>query len=113
MLMVLFSAVIGRHLSNILIFRYVIKHPEEISGETSMSHKMILKMSQYYVLLVLCPFMVIAVFVRNPFVLGGLSGLLLLWPIHSTWLRKHKRHLKKQSDSSRAAELNAQKNEPV
>ncbi|MHC4461098.1 MAG: hypothetical protein ACYS6W_04230 [Planctomycetota bacterium] len=104
LLMVLFSALIGRHLSNILIFRYVIKHPEGISGETLLSQKMLLKMSQYNVLLALCPFIVVALCVRIPFILGSLSGLLLFWAIHWIWLRRHKRQLEKQIDCSRAVE---------
>ena len=113
MLIVLFSALIGRHLSNILIFRYVIKHPEEISGETHLGQKMLLKMSQYHILLALCPFIVVALYVQAPFVLGGLSGLLLLWAIHRTWLSKYKRQLEKQGDSSRPVEPTAQNNQTV
>lgn len=113
MLIVLFSTIIGRHLSNILIFRYVVKHPEEMSGEVHLGQKMVLKMSQYHVLLALCPFIVVALYVQAPFVLGGLSGLLLFWAIHWSWLSKYKRQLEKQGDYSRPVEPTAQNNRPA
>lgn len=90
-----FSAIIGRHFSNILIFRHAIKHPEEISGQTQLSHKMVSKISQYQILLALCPFAAIALFVQTPFVLGGFCGILNYFVLHSIWLGMYKRRLKK------------------
>src|SRR5262249_53832041 len=41
----LFGAIIGRHLSNILIFKQMARSPNEVSGQIKMSHGMALSIS--------------------------------------------------------------------
>src|SRR5690349_15969627 len=43
----LFGMIIGRHLCNLLLFKYVSTHPDEISGKVHMNHQLVLKTSQF------------------------------------------------------------------
>lgn len=89
-LLVLFASVLGRHVSNILIFRSVLRNPDGISGRAEITHGMMLSWSMYQHAALLLPLVLITVFVPHPFVLGGFAGALILIPIHLSWIRKHR-----------------------
>lgn len=85
-----FAAVIGRHLSNLLTFRYVARKPDEITGAMTISHPMLLSIAMYQYLVVVVPIVIIAVFSPNPFVLGALAGAMLMLAVHVGWARQPK-----------------------
>ena len=70
-LLAVLGMVIGRHLSNLMIFRHVIRKPEEISGQVTMSHALLLWVSLYQYLTILVPLALIAIFSPSPFVIGA------------------------------------------
>ncbi len=88
---IFFSAVVGRHLSNILIFRYLSRHPNEISGQVKMSHAMRLSISMYQYMVIIVPMSLLAVLCPSPFVVGGFIGVIMLFLAHYDWLRQHKK----------------------
>ena len=90
-LFTVFAAVIGRHLSNLLTFRAVMRKPNEVSGEVTVSHSMLLSIAMYQYLVVVVPIVIIAVFSPNPFVLGALGGAILMLSVHLGWARQHRK----------------------
>ena len=93
-LLVLFASVLGRHVSNILVFRSVLRDPGGISGHVDIQHGLMLSWSLYQYFAVLLPLALVAAFVPHPFVLGGLAGALMLVLTHYGWLRKHRKKTK-------------------
>jgi len=99
-LFVLFGMIIGRHLSNLLIFRYLDRHPQDIAGEITMAHALMLTISSCQNLVVAVPMVLLAIFSPTPFVLGGLVGTLLLFVIHFKWIRKHRKQREKSGGTN-------------
>jgi len=96
-LFVSFSIVVGRHLSNILMFRYLIRRPNEISGQVTTTHSLMLWWSMYQYLAALVPIAIIALFAPSPFAIGALIGAALIFVVHLNWIRKYKKKLKKSN----------------
>ena len=101
-LFVLFGMIIGRHLSNLLLFRYLDRHPQDIAGQITMAHALMLTISTYQYLVVAIPMVLLAIFSPTPFVLGGLVGTLLLFVIHFKWIRQHKKQKEKTNRTDNA-----------
>lgn len=91
MLFTIYALVIGRHLSNILIFRYAEKHPSAMTGELRITQEMALKLSQYSTVMVGLPVLAITLATRTPFAWGSLIGVIVIGLIHYGWLRRQKR----------------------
>jgi hypothetical protein len=89
--LVYFAMVVGRHVSNLLIFGYMIRNPGQISGEVAMSHGMMLWLSLYQFLVAVIPLALIAVVTKNPFAVGGCAGGLMVLAHHRAWIRKYER----------------------
>ena len=90
-LLAVLGMVIGRHLSNLMIFRYVIRKPEEISGQVTLTHSLLLSWSLYQNLTVLVPLALIAIFAPSPFVIGACAGAVLLLAVHWKWIGQHRK----------------------
>ena len=90
-LLVLFGVIIGRHLSNLMIFRYIIRKPHEISGQVTMTHDFLLSLSLYQYIAVFVPFILIALFAPSPFVIGAVLAGVLLVLIHMDWIAKYRK----------------------
>ena len=84
----LFGLLCGRHISNLLIYRYVNRHPEEISGQVRMSTEMLLKISQFHQIGLLPIFALVAVFNPMPYTIGLSLGIVLGIFIHIFWSYK-------------------------
>jgi len=89
-LFVIFGMIIGRHLSNIMVFRYLVKKPNDISGQVTMAHSFLLSISTYQYLVGVIPVVIIAFFTPTPYVIGGLVGAILILAVHAIWIQKHK-----------------------
>lgn len=85
---VCFGLIIARHVMNLLTFRYVSRHPDEISGQVTMSQRLVLGMSLRHTGAALIPIVLIAVFSPTPFAVGGCIGVLLVAVVHLRWIRK-------------------------
>lgn len=90
-LIMAFSMIVSRHLTNVLMFRFVRRNPSLISGESEMKHVLVLKLSQYQFLAVLVPMTIIVVLIPHPFLVGCITGLLLLIFLHGFWIRINRR----------------------
>jgi hypothetical protein len=97
-LLVFFGMIIGRHLCNLMIFRYVIRKPEEISGQVTMTHALLLWMSLYEYLVFFIPLILIAFFAPSPFVAGALFAVVLLLAVHLKWIRKYRKQAKSSQE---------------
>jgi hypothetical protein len=85
--MVLYAVVLGRHVSNLLIFQHLIHRPEEISGQVAMSHPLVLSISLYTTLVTIIPIALVAVFSKSEFAIGGTAGLALFCLVQLRWIR--------------------------
>jgi hypothetical protein len=90
-LFVFFGMAIGRHLSNILIFRRFAQCPEGISGQITMTHSLSLSISMYQYLVAAVPLAILAFFNPTPFVFGGLAGAGMIFMVHSIWIHRHQK----------------------
>ena len=90
-LFVFFGMVIGRHLSNIPIFRRFSRRPEEISGQLVMAHSLALAVSTFQYLVATVPVAIIAIFSPTPFALGGVAGAILVFVVHCVWILRQKK----------------------
>ncbi len=88
---VIFGALTGRHLSNLLIFRYLIRRPHGVSGHVVLTHRFVLSLSSYQALVVVVPVCLIAVLSPSPFAVGGAVGTLFLLGVHFVWRRRWER----------------------
>lgn len=93
-----FAMLIGRHLSNLMIFVYIGRRPDEISGQVTMSHPLILWLSLFQYLVGIIPLVLILVFTRSSFVLGAVIGSVLLILTHLRWLRKYRKKANQKSN---------------
>jgi hypothetical protein len=83
---VLYAMLIARHVFNLFVFRYVIRHPDHISGQVTMRHAMLLRLSLYQYCVAAVPIVLVAVFSRNSFAIGGCFAAMLLLGWHSKWI---------------------------
>lgn len=94
-LFVCFGMIIGRHLANLMVFRYFNRRPDEISGQIIMAPSLLLSISTYQYLVAAIPLVFVAVFAPTPFALGGLIGAGLLFVAHFRWIRLHMKQTKR------------------
>jgi hypothetical protein len=94
-ILVTFGMIIGRHVSNLLIFRYVEKLPQEISGTVTLGHRAVLSLSLYQFLATLFPCVLIALFAPTPFAVGGVCGVALTIIVHLIWRWQYARRMRK------------------
>ena len=101
-LIVCFAVLVGRHISNLLIFRYSWQNPDALSGQVKMSHPMLLAVSSYQLTTVLLPVVLIAACTSSPFAYGGVAGVCLLLVSHGIWRFKFKRQMARQKAKAAA-----------
>jgi xanthine/uracil permease len=82
-----YGAVIGVHLSNILIFLYAKKHPEEVSGTLLFDNKFMLFQSMTVYLVALMPFLLLGITTRSLFVFGAIFGIAFIMITHYIWIK--------------------------
>ena len=93
-LLVFFGMVIGRHVSNLMTFEHLIRQPDEISGQVTMTHALLLWLSLYQYVAVIVPLALIGLFAPSPFVAGAMFASVLLLMVHLRWIRRHRREAK-------------------
>jgi hypothetical protein len=86
-----FSTITGSHLSNIFLFRFLNRHPQEASGQVVMSQRFILNLTRYRMLPVIFPLAVAACFVRMPFLYGAVAGASALFIAQTIWLLRERK----------------------
>jgi hypothetical protein len=86
-----FGLIIGRHLSNLALFAYVRRHPEQIVGVVTMSHELVLWLSIFQLAPVILTLLLISIVAPSPQTSGAIMGVCILSAIHLLWLRRHRR----------------------
>ena len=84
-LLTLYSTVLAAHVGNLLTFWRMIRNPDEVSGEITLSHKYLLSMSRNRSLLALFPIGMAAWLAPSPFLYGGVGALLMFNVIQAIW----------------------------
>jgi hypothetical protein len=77
MLIIMYSIIIGGHISNILWCCYVIKREDQLSGQIHYTYEATLYSSMPKYLLPVFPLIVIYIYTGNLFVLGGVCGVIV------------------------------------
>jgi len=72
--LVYLGVVLGRHITNILLFRRVIRQHDDISGAVNVSHAFSLQLSLYQILGLLFPVVLLTLLAPSPQLIGGLPG---------------------------------------
>ncbi|MBI1380734.1 MAG: hypothetical protein GC161_06565 [Planctomycetaceae bacterium] len=86
-----FGVVCGRHLTNLLLFGFLIRNPREISGEVQLSMKLNLKISQFMIVGLVPVFAIVLVLLPHPYTVGTLLGVVTLALSHAVWARRANR----------------------
>jgi hypothetical protein len=84
------GAACGRHLTNLLTFTFLNRHPTEISGELILTHKLVLEMSLFGFLGLVPMLGLVVVLVPEFYTAGVLLGILVLCLEHLDWVRQAK-----------------------
>jgi hypothetical protein len=99
-----FGAVCGRHLTNLMLFRYLNCHSSEISGQVRLSMKLMLKLSQFNYIGLIPLFTIVLMLVPNLYTAGMLLGVLALVFAHFVWAARAK-PAEKDTEQAIQAEL--------
>jgi hypothetical protein len=91
------GSIIGHHVSNIFMFYYLVRHPECVSGEVTMSHLLVLHMSQFRFFALFFPLVLISIFSPSPFVMGGLCSQIVFFIVSLVWTAKAKAKMRKEN----------------
>jgi hypothetical protein len=83
-----FALVLGRHFSNLLLFRYLNRHPAEIEGQVQFTQKLLVIMSLFNNVAVLPFVWLLAVLAPGPMTIGALVGVLAFCFAHLVWAGK-------------------------
>ncbi len=98
-LCILYLSIIGKHLQNILTFRYIQSYAAEVSGQISISYLMSLRLSQYQYLPVFLAVLCIAWVTQSMFAIGGVFGTLHVIFSHWLWQRRYQVRVRKHARS--------------
>jgi len=85
-----FGSVCSRHLTNLMLFRYLNRHPNEISGQVQLSMKLVLKISQLTYLGLIPLFSIVVAVAPSRYTVGVLLGILTVALAHFVWARRAK-----------------------
>lgn len=93
-----FILVNSRHISNILIFRFIQNNPDEIKGQIKISERYTYTISAIQYLSCAIVVVPLALISSSFYVYGGLIGCLFLTAIQILWFRKLKKKREKMSN---------------
>jgi hypothetical protein len=96
-----FSLLVGRHISNLLIFGYLIQRPNAVVGHIEMSHQLVLAISTFQTIGIFIILIPVAYFSRAAFAYGAAAGVLIMIFAHAIWII----HAKRKEAKPRAAEV--------
>lgn len=94
-LFAIWGALLGVHIANLLLFRYLNQHPDCVSGEIVLSHRFLLHVTMWMYLKALIPMGIIAFFSASPYAIGAFGGLLLILLLHVRFRLAHARQRSK------------------
>jgi hypothetical protein len=83
-----YAIILGRHLSNLLLFSFVRKNPGILEGKLMIPYQYMLATSRIMVVPGIFMFIVIYAFTQDFFVLGGTIGSVILFCVHFIWALK-------------------------
>src|SRR5208282_2176043 len=83
-----FGSVCGRHLRNLLLFRYLNRHPDELSGQVRMSMTLVLKTSQFDCIGLILLFIIVVALAPCGYTAGLLLGIVAMVFAHWVWAYK-------------------------
>jgi hypothetical protein len=89
----IYFMIIGRHTSNILLYKFTINNPHELNGRITLSTKYIYIASAYQYFVCFGAILPLAILSSSYYVYGGLIGSIVLISIHLIWYRKHSKNM--------------------
>jgi hypothetical protein len=94
--------ILGRHLGNLATFAYLRRHPEQISGEVTLTHELTLLVTLFQYTAVLVPLALLLIPSPTPGVAGALAGVTGVMLTHAIWLWRHRARQRRQKTTSEA-----------
>ena len=102
--LILFAMIDGFHISNILTFHWILRHPDQVTGEVFMTQRYVVHLTRCRTVAVLFPIAVAAALAPSPFLFGGIASVFSLILGQSVWgwrdARREKRAAVGQSTSN-------------
>lgn len=92
LILVHFGLLIGRHLSNIFSYVFVIHHEGAISGRVRIGYDYMLHSSMYQYLVAILPIVMLTVYLRTWFMFGCVTAAAGSAIMHLSWIRKHRKN---------------------
>ena len=86
-----YAIILGRHLSNLLLFIYIRKNPATLEGKVIIPSTYMLVTSRIMVVPGIFMYIVIYAFTQHNFVLGGVVGNMILYSMHLSGPGKHEK----------------------
>jgi len=83
--LIFYSSVLAAHVNNLLVFWRLGRHPDEVSGEITLSHKYLLAVSRYRSFMALFPVALAAWLSPSPFLWGGVASLVMFNVVQAIW----------------------------
>jgi hypothetical protein len=83
--LILYSTILATHVANIMTFWRLVRNPDEVKGEITMSHKHLLAVSQYRSFMAIFPVALAAWFSPSPFLYGGIFALVFFNVVQAIW----------------------------
>jgi hypothetical protein len=92
--LILFSTIDGFHVSNILTFHWLLRRPDQVTGEVFMTQRYVVHLTRCRTFAMLFPIVVAAALVPSPFLLGGVASVFSLIVGQSFWAWRDSRREK-------------------
>ncbi len=89
-----YATIVGRHISNILTFKYVENYSDTLHGKLIVDYIYTLKLSQHMLIGNIFVLSIIYICTFSSFILGGILGYFSLYVSHSMWKGKYKKKKK-------------------
>ncbi len=89
--LIAYGMIVGGHITNILWFWYVIKKEDQIGGQIHYTYEASVFMTMFHYLMPLLLLIIICIYEKSLFVLGGICGVLLLVRAHFRFLKMMKK----------------------
>ncbi len=93
----LYLVIIGVHLANLLTFRYLQTHPQQLTGEIRLGPEYTIEQSRNQLMIALVPLVATALVTRSFFVIGGVLGVLRIMVSYTLWQRRARLKAQRQA----------------
>lgn len=88
LVVVLYTAVLSKHIQNIAMYKFIGRHPESVEGKVQINMNLSYHTSMMFYVSFLLLLVVILLFTQTIFILGGVTGITIHLVRHYSWLKR-------------------------